>query len=454
MTSTARSRASAPVSGAKRDAGASIAPTQKGLESPTRSWLNHDAAYTFEEIIAPLTLDEFFRDVWEKKPAVFRNPGGRDFTSVFPVEAVDQLLAGSVLRGTDVMLVRDGVYPARPTYTTTDTWADASYAYSTVVDAAKVYQQYDDGHTIIMHAIHRAWLPLARVCRQIEETLNCSVSGAALMSPPNLNPDNVHQGPRVHFDVNDHLIMQISGTKKWRFYDMPFPLPLRNQLKLMPKPNGAVCSWELTLYPGDALYFPGGFRHDAIATDLHSLHLPISLVAFRWHDALGRALEALELDARFRHTIPPRMLTEDGLAEFSAELEGMARLALEQLSPGDVLTSLRKVLLEERRPLLDGALIDRVRVEGVRPSTVVRQRPGSFSEMREGPDGVTLQFGRKTITDPDLDLATLRFIEAAESFRVMELPQPPDDAKKVELVKRLVRTGFLELAGHQRGGGG
>lgn len=408
--------------------------------------VRHEAAFTFEEIIAPLTLHEFYRDVWEKKPAVFRNPGGRDFTSVFSVEAVDQLLSGSVLRGNDVMLVRDGVYPARPSYSTTDTWADASYNYSTVVDPAKVYEQYDDGHTIILHAIHRAWLPLARLCRQLEDTLNCSVSGAALMSPPNLDPDNVHQGPRVHFDVNDHLIVQISGTKTWRFYDMPFPLPLRNQLKFMPKADGAVCSWELTLYPGDALYFPGGFRHDAIATDQHSLHLPISLVAFRWHDALSRALASLELDARFRHTIPPHMLTEDGLAEFSTELEALAQLALEQLTPADVLKSLRKSLMEERRPLLAGAFVDRVRVEEVQAQTVVRVRPGSFSEIRESETGVTLQFGRKQITDPDLDLVTLRFMQQATSFRAAELPALIDDARKVTLVKRLLRVGYLELA--------
>lgn len=407
--------------------------------------VRHESAFTFEEIIAPLTLDEFYRDVWEKKPAVFRNPGGRDFTSVFSVEAVDQLLSGSVLRGNDVMLVRDGVYPQRPSYTTTDTWADASYAYSTVVDPAKVYEQYDDGHTIILHAIHRAWLPLARLCRQLEDTLNCSVSGAALMSPPNLDPDNVHQGPRVHFDVNDHLIVQISGTKTWRFYDMPFPLPLRNQLKFMPKPAGAVCSWELTLYPGDALYFPGGFRHDAIATDQHSLHLPISLVAFRWHDALARALEALELDARFRHTIPPHMLTDEGLAEFGPELEAMARLALEQLSPADVLRSLRTSLLEERRPLLDGAMVDRVRAEEVQASTAVRRRAGSFSEVRETADGVSLQFGRKTITDPDLDGETLRFMQASSGFRVADLPGLAEDGQKVTLVKRLLRVGYLEL---------
>jgi ribosomal protein L16 Arg81 hydroxylase len=451
MTSTARSTASPTVPGAEREAGASVAPAQQSRGSLAKTPLHHDAAYTFEEIIAPLTLDAFYRDVWQKQPAVFRNPGGRDFTSVFPMEAVDQLLAGTALRGSDVMLVRDGVYPLRRSYTTTDTWADTSYDYSTVVDAAKVYEQYDDGFTIILHAIHRSWLPLARVCRQIEDVLNCSVSGAALISPPNLDPNEVHQGPPVHYDVNDHLILQVSGSKRWRFYDIPYPLPLSHQPQSVTKARGGACSMELTLHPGDALYFPGGYMHDAIATSDHSLHLPLSLCAYRWYDALKAALEALESDERFRRSIPPHQLTEDGLSEFSTELEAMARLALEKLSTGGVLRTLRSSLLESRRPLLDGYLLDRVQVEEVQPSTTVRQRPGSFSEIREGPDGVTLQFGRKAIADPDLDVATLRFIQAAAQFRVMDLPQPADDARKVELVKRLIRAGFLELADRQRG---
>jgi bifunctional lysine-specific demethylase and histidyl-hydroxylase NO66 len=420
-----------------------------GVEAPTwsaRQTPRRQAAYTFEETIAPLTLDAFFRDVWQQKPAVFRNPGGRDFSRVFPMEAVDRLLAGTALRGTDVMLVRDGVYPARQSYTTTDTWADASYAYSTVVDAAKVYEQYDQGHSIILHAIHRSWLPFAHYCREIEATLQCSVSGAALLSPPNLDPDNSHQGPRVHYDVNDHLIVQVSGTKLWRFYDQPFPLPLSNQPQSVTKVRGGACSQELTLSPGDALYFPGGYMHDAIATSEHSLHLPISLVAYRWHDALSRALQALEMDERFRRTIPPALLSDEGFPAFSEQVEAMARLALEQLSPGAVFQSLRRSLMEERRPLLDGALLDRVRLGQVDAETVVRHRAGVFGEIHERDDGVVLRLGRKEIAEPDLDLATLHFIESTPRFRVADLPGPFDSARKVDLVTRLIRAGYLELA--------
>lgn len=407
---------------------------------------DRQSAYTFAEMIAPMSLDQFLSEVFQKRPAVFRNPGGRDFTPVFPLEAVDQLLAGAALRGSDVMLVRDGVYPQRTAYCTTDTWADASYNYSTVVDAARVYEHYNQGHTIILHAIHRSWLPLARFCRELEGALNCSVSGAALLSPPNLDPESKHQGPRVHYDVNDHLIVQVSGTKLWRFYDMPFPLPMRNQLKYMPKADGAVCSMELTLYPGDTLYFPGGYRHDAIATDQHSLHLPISLVAYRWHDALSRALEALELDPRFRSSIPPQMLTEEGFPAFSEELQRVARLALEQLSAGGVFQSLRTSLMQERRPLLDGYLTDLVQLERIGLETTVRRRPGVFSEVRQTDGGAALELGRQELRERELDAAGWAFMQAAPSFRVAETPSQTDGAGKVALVKRLLRAGYLELA--------
>jgi hypothetical protein len=67
---------------------------------------------------------------------------------------------------------------------------------------------------------------------------------------------------------------------------------------------------------------------------------------------------------------------------------------------------------------------------------------------------VTLQFGRKAISDPDLDLPTLRFVQDNVCFQVRDLPGPLDDARKVGLVKRLVRAGYLTLDDCLGGAGG
>lgn len=96
--------------------------------------------------------------------------------------------------------------------------------------------------------------------------------------------------------------------------------------------------------------------------------------------------------------------------------------------------------------MLDGYLLDRVQIEQVGPGTVVRRRSGAVFEIREADGGVTLQFGRKVIADPDLDLLTLRFILDTPRFRTTELPGPAETARKVDLAKKLIRAGVLELA--------
>ena len=404
------------------------------------------AMLAFEQLIAPLTADVFFRDVWQQQTVLMRQPAGRDFSQTFSLEAFDHLLTGTILRGSDLMLVRDGVYPARGTYTTSDTWAGESFQYSTVVDAAKVLEQYDRGTTLILHAIHRSWPPLARLCRQIENVLSCSVSGAALLSPPNLDPSDVHQGPPIHYDVHDHLILQIAGTKRWRFYDNPFPLPLGHQPHMVTRVKAGPLTQELTLHPGDVLYFPGGQMHEAIATDEPSLHLPLSLCSYRWYDALTEALKALDADVRMRRAIPPHMLTAEGLDDFLAEFASVAKQAFEQLSGTEAARHLRQSLLESRRPLLDGALLDRARLDQIGLETVVRRRPGTLSEIRHASDRVLLCIGRKALTDPTMSHAILRFIEDAPSFAVAELPGDLSSAEKLTLVKNLIREGYLELA--------
>ena len=88
--------------------------------------------------------------------------------------------------------------------------------------------------------------------------------------------------------------MQISGKKCWKLFDSPFPLPLSNQpiskedssryLTEIPKA-------EIELSPGDLLYIPRGYVHDAFTKDTSSIHITLGLFPNKRIDLLKIIIE-------------------------------------------------------------------------------------------------------------------------------------------------------------------
>lgn len=73
----------------------------------------------------------------------------------------------------------------------------------------------------------------------------------------------------LHTDDHDVIVVQAFGTKKWRIYH-------KKSTKLLT---------EITMQPGDLLYIPSGFPHQALA-ESKSLHLTFGLQTIRIYDIM------------------------------------------------------------------------------------------------------------------------------------------------------------------------
>lgn len=63
---------------------------------------------------------------------------------------------------------------------------------------------------------------------------------------------------------------------------------------------------QCTLSPGDLLYIPRGFVHQAVASHGTSVHVTIGVHATTWGDLLGLAVaQESRADASLRETLPP-----------------------------------------------------------------------------------------------------------------------------------------------------
>ena len=135
-----------------------------------------------------------------------------------------------------------------------------------------------------------------------------------------------HQAFSVHFDMHEVFAFQISGLKRWRIYQQAHRFPI-NHLAFMSgdqdkheKAKGAV-SKDLVMEPGDFLYLPAGYYHQAICVKGASIHLSFSIVEMIGLDVISEIFDAAVLEDFFR--TPMARMRDGGNRPMSAYLENI-----------------------------------------------------------------------------------------------------------------------------------
>src|SRR5687767_7335495 len=285
------------------------------------------------------------------------------------------------------------------------------------IDVPSAVTAFAEGATIVLQALHHTHPPLAVLCRLLEAELGQPVQANAYFTPRG------SQGLPVHHDTHDVFCLQVAGRKRWLVYEPALELPLRNQ-RYHPKlgePGGPVL--ELVLEPGDTLYMPRGWLHEALTSDEESLHLTIGVNVYTWLDAVRAALEACGDELELRRSVP-----EDGVA--TADLLSVLEARLE---PADVIRRRRSKLVRTRRPVLEDALSELRASDALSIETPLERRPTVLSELEDG----ALVFEGKRIRVPARAFAELRAVAEADGpFRAGELPGELDSESRLVLLRR------------------
>jgi hypothetical protein len=279
----------------------------------------------------------------------------------------------------------------------------------------------------VLQALHHSWAPLAAYCRSLESSLGHPTQANAYYTPRG------SQGLAVHHDTHDVFVLQVSGEKRWLVYEPVFELPLKHQRYKKEMGGPAETVLDLVLRPGDTLYLPRGWLHEALTSDSDSLHLTIGINLYTWFDAMKAALGECEHDIEFRRSVPADCVAADDLA---ALLE-------RHLDPEAVARRRRRRFVDSRRPVLEGQLEQLRRVDELTLDTPLERRATVIADLEDD----ALRFEGKRLGFPAHVRQDLEFLIAAEAtFSARDLPGTLDEAGRLVLVGRLVREGFLRIS--------
>lgn len=152
---------------------------------------------------------------------------------------------------------------------------------------------------------------------KLQEYFHCMIGTNVYLTPPN------SQGFAPHYDDIEAFVLQLEGSKHWRVYAPRTPqehLP-RVSSKNFSQDEIGKPILDVKLEPGDMLYFPRGFIHQAETVEgKHSLHITVSMFQKTSYADLLEALvpvalqSAINSDVRFREGLPLNMHQVMGLA--------------------------------------------------------------------------------------------------------------------------------------------
>lgn len=281
--------------------------------------------FTFESVLEPVSVDDFFEQYWEKKPLHISRSNCAHFSELLALSDIEHALSTHDLTFPKVQLTQSNRTISVRDYTDADNR----------ILPHRFIQQHSDGATMVFSQANTLLPKLADFCRHVHTALQMQCQTNVYLSPAN------SQGFKAHYDTHDVFIIQVSGTKTFNFYESGVQLPFVHEAFDRELISSDVIVQSVELLPGDSLYIPRGLVHDAVSHNDTSLHITLGVFAVIMRDLLTELVQiASEANVSMRTSIP-RKLWQNNQAD-TAEHNIQAMFA-EALQAGSLETALSRL---------------------------------------------------------------------------------------------------------------
>ena len=251
------------------------------------------------------------------------------------------------------------------------------------------------------------------------------------------------------------LVLQIHGKKTWGLYGSPFPQPLPmpaqefNSMKAQLNVPAAP-EVELEMEPGDILYLPRGTMHAATSNETATIHLTIGIHRQLWFPLIQEALlDLCAKDPRLRAALPLGFArSPEATAEAAQQLRDLLGVLAAEVRAEPLVSGAAARSTFTASPSLRGHLRDLEEADEITGATPVFRRVGIRYNLGVAGSAIRLEFHNKILELPTSLAHTVAFLVNGDekAFTAADLPAELDEAGRLNLVKRLIREGYLTLS--------
>jgi len=276
-------------------------------------------------LLAPVTPERFFAEHYDKAPLHIRGTPAK-FAQVLSWRQINRLLDMThIWSATSLKLVMDSATVPPEQFCTRATSRDGTAVLQP--DAKLVHAWVAKGASVVMNDVDSLTPGLASVSAALEGAGLGKAQANVYISWQS------HKAFRTHYDSHDVWAVQVEGAKDWNIWegrgDYPVPHPV---FKGQPQAHHDQARGKLRevvrMQPGDLLYLPRGWYHDALAEAPASVHVAYGVHAPLGMDLMNILAERVLYDPEFRKPLP----RQDGSVPAKFALTQRAGLLGQRLS--------------------------------------------------------------------------------------------------------------------------
>jgi ribosomal protein L16 Arg81 hydroxylase len=277
-----------------------------------------------KSFVGPLGQIEFRTLLRERKLAFFPGCGASRFETLLNWETLDFLLDSATLPLSAFRVVRESARIPRNIYVRQGR-----------VDVAALSKLLDQGVSLLFNKLHEHVPALRALCKNLARDTLESTKAAAIVT------SGRGGALECHYDLEDLIILQIAGTKRWQVFNSPAT-----------SPEGPPI-FDQTLQPGDLLFLPARYWHHCENGPDRSLHVSLIFTRLNGRQLMTELVSQLSSDETFSRPLT-RHSTPAALAEHETALKACLVEAILAISLDRFLTKraasnpLEGTLLERR----------------------------------------------------------------------------------------------------------
>lgn len=379
---------------------------------------------------------QFGREFFNKKPMLRKNALPTVQDDVLSLADVDDLINLEVVRFPYIKVNLNGSGVPEAGYT--KDIVVQGMTQTGVVDPDKVHALYRAGATITWASVNQIFPKVRTFIKMINDAMAVRTDAVAFLTPAG------KKGYPAHHDGVDLFVVQLSGSKHWRLWDLADDR--RSESASYTEETLGDPAIEVSLRPGDVLYLPYGTPHQASAEDEPSLHLSIMMRPRMWRDLLAETVERALADERFLEY--PALfddLDDDGDRELGRQVESL-RAHLDALDPAGEWELYRQAGRALPGTSTSAVFQESATTARISGTTALRRKPVRYASRTLDDGRVQLELtGLKFAVSPSL-ADKLEKLGPGSATTAAELlgDAPPERQHKV--ARALVRMGLFDVA--------